>query len=210
MNYNVIEDYFTNTLNAINEMVNAVNKAYISSAKNKTYKSPDSSRKATKLSPPWNTIKSMFTAMFAGDDEIIVKDMIKKDDTYLLIIETPSATKADALVKVLKNKYDFGNVTLKIEYDVTNKGGKVESYNQNDTYDVYLEALASTPAVVDIKRVENFVGDEFVVVEFAKEVVQFYNDDLTDFYGNWNGTYVDVAKEIFKTKSNVLFTVAEK
>lgn len=199
-------------MSMLDEMNDRLRVTDVSKDKQKTtLKSAKNIHKRAKLSPPWNTIRNMLVALFIDDDEITVKPIHDNGDgTYSITLESPNATKVCALSRILRGEFIFGNVTLKIKYAVTNGSKVAEDYNKNDLYDIVLEALASTPAVVDIKRVENFVGDEFIVVEFAKEVVQFYNDDLKDFYGNWNGTFVDVAKEIFKTRSNVMFTVAEK
>ena len=194
-------------LDEINDRSRVVN---TSSKKPKTTAKPKSIRKSMKLSPPWNTVWSMLVALFKGDDEITVKP-IQHDDSgvYTITLESSNATKICALSRLLKNEYSFGNVTLKIKYAVTNNSKVAEDYDKNDLYDVAIEAFASTPAVVDIKHCQDLVSNKFIVIEFAKQVVQFYNDDLFDFYGNWNGTYIDVAKKLCTDIDGLMFTIAE-
>lgn len=170
-------------------------------------KATNTSKKNVKLSPPWTTIEKFLAQMFEGDDDITIYPMIRKEDgSREIVIESNYADKICALSELLNNEYDFGNVKLKITYRVTNK----YCFTKNtDLYGTVIDALASTPRVEDIKKIRNFVEDEFIVIEFAKEVIQFFNDDLQDYYGNWNGTLVDVAKKIFKSNDKILFTIAE-
>lgn len=162
-----------------------------------------------RLSPPWNTIYRKITAFFKGDDEITVKPLETTGRNWIITIETPNSDKAFALENIMRTEYSFGNVSVKVKFAVTNETAKKATILSDDLYETYLTALSSTPAVTDIKKVKNFVQDEFVIVELKKEVVQFYNDDISDYYGNWNGLYTDIAKEIFKDeRGKVIFTIA--
>ena len=159
-----------------------------------------------KLSPPWTTLENMLHAFFDKDPEITVGPVkIQKDGIRYIIIESTSCEKIDALSALMKSKYQFGNITLEIRFCVAN--GVLQLSETNDLYGQAIDALVTNAAVVDIKKVKNFVQDEFVVIEFAKEIVQFFNDDLSDFYGNWNGTYIDVAKELFNENKQIMFTI---
>lgn len=161
-----------------------------------------------KLSPPWTTIYNKLRAFFAKDPDIKVHSvkLTKTGDRYI-VVESPFCEKIDALVRLMKDEYKFGNVTLKIYFSVSNGFKATET---DGLYGQAIDGLASNAAIVDIKKVENFVHDEFVVIEFAKEIVQFYNDDLGDYYGNWNGTYVDIAKELFKENPRLMFTITKE
>lgn len=43
---------------------------------------------------------------------------------------------------------------------------------------------------------------------FSSEIVQFWNDDLSDYYGNFNGLAEDIAREVLKETS--VFFCTEK
>ena len=169
-------------------------------------KNPVPKSKKTKLSPPWYTVYNKIKAMFEADPDITVQPMSGGDTEYTIYLDTPDSVKAVALEKILKTEYNFGNITVKVVIRVTN--GPCKQVPNGTVYDNYLDALATTPAVVDIRHVVDMFGTKWVVIDFKKEVVQFYNDDLTDFYGNWNGLYTDIATDIFKYNPSVKFTIA--
>lgn len=160
-----------------------------------------------KLSPPWWTVYNKIKAMFGADPDLTVQPMSGGDTSYTIYLDTPDATKAIALEKILKTEYNFGNIRLKVIVRVTNTNSKTVTPAES-VYDNYLDALATTPAVVDIRHVVDMLGTKWVVIDFKKEVVQFWNDDLTDYYGNWNGLYTDIATDIFKYEPSVKYTIA--
>ena len=43
----------------------------------------------------------------------------------------------------------------------------------------------------------DFAGTHLGFVLFKPEVIQFLDDDTSDYYGNWNGLAEDIAREIF-------------
>jgi hypothetical protein len=175
-------------------------------------KNPSPKKEDKKLSPPWWTVQKKIKAMFKDDPDIEIKSVSKGGDasgvTYTIYLDTPDAAKAIALEKILKTEYNFGNIKLKVIVRVTNANNKTVLPAES-IYDNYLDALATTPAVVDIRHVADMFGTKWIVIDFKKEVVQFWNDDLTDYYGNWNGLYTDIATDIFKYNPAVKYTIAE-
>jgi hypothetical protein len=186
----------------------STNTKTVNSMKNPKAKDDDD----RKLSPPWWTVQKKIKAMFKDDPDIEIKSVSKGGDasgvTYVFYLDTPDAAKAIALEKILKTEYNFGNIKLKVTVRVTNANNKTVLPAES-IYDNYLDALATTPAVVDIRHVVDMFGTKWIVIDFKKEVVQFWNDDLTDYYGNWNGLYTDIATDIFKYNPAVKYTIAE-
>ena len=178
--------------------------------------------KKTKLSPPWYTLANKINAFFKGDEDVTVFPLAKIEKTdsetkeeYVIYIDTPDADKAIALQKVLKTEYPFGNINVKVVIRVTNSTDKKAKVNtkvstEPATYNDYCDAFISTPNVEDIQLVRDVFGTQWTVVIFKKEVVQFYNDDLTDAFGNWNGLYTDIANDIFKYNDHIKYGIAEK
>lgn len=181
----------------------STNTKIVKSMKNPKAKGDDD----RKLSPPWWTVYNKIKAMFEADSDITIQPMSGGDTSYTIYLDTPDATKAIALEKILKTEYNFGNIRLKVIVRVTNANSKTVIPAES-VYDNYLDALATTPAVVDIRHVVDMLGTKWVVIDFKKEVVQFWNDDLTDYYGNWNGLYTDIATDIFKYEPSVKYTIA--
>ena len=207
--FDLIEEAINETLD---EMTKSV-RAYTPRANNtKTVgsKKQSTAKKKTKLSPPWWTVYNKIKAMFEADPDVTIQPMKETEDKtgFIIYLDTPDALKAVALNKILKLKYNFGNITLTVKVRVVDNQSKQFNPRTDTDYDSYLDALATTPAVIDIREVEDMCGNKWIVIDFKKEVVQFYNDDLTDFYGNWNGLYTDIATDIFKYNPSVKYTIA--
>ena len=181
----------------------STNTKTVNSMKNPKAKDDDD----RKLSPPWWTVYNKIKAMFEADPDITVQPMFGGNTSCTIYLDTPDAAKAIALEKILKTEYNFGNIKLKVIVRVTNANSKTVTPAES-IYDNYLDALATTPAVVDIRHVVDMFGTKWIVIDFKKEVVQFWNDDLTDYYGNWNGLYTDIATDIFKYNPAVKYTIA--
>ena len=49
----------------------------------------------------------------------------------------------------------------------------------------------------DIKDVVDLTGTRHGFVCFKPQVVQFFDDDISDFNGNWSGLAQDIAREVF-------------
>ena len=80
----------------------------------------------------------------------------------------------------------FGNVTLTIQVVPAD-----EDKAQKDILDVFKKAFKRNSNVKDIVSIEMF-GATMNYIVFKKEVVQFFNDDLTDLHGaesTLNGDY---------------------
>lgn len=52
---------------------------------------------------------------------------------------------------------------------------------------------------------EGIFSNPITYIVFKNKVVQFWNDDLSDIYGNRSTLYQDIAKEIFGESSGIFF-----
>lgn len=53
------------------------------------------------------------------------------------------------------------------------------------------------PIVDNIETRTDQTGTDWNYVMFKPEVVQFFDDDLTDFNGLWSGLAEDIARDVF-------------
>jgi hypothetical protein len=143
------------------------------------------------LQAPWITILGKLQAMFAEDGEVEVKCPDMEANPFVINIDTINATKCEALKRVLKTHYELGNVTVDIVVRVIDDG-----VQEDPTIEDFIEAFSGNPVFVTTASVTNPMGQTFDHVIFAKEVIQFYNDDISDIYGNFNGTVEQVACDI--------------
>ena len=152
----------------------------------------------TKISPPWNTLYKKFEEMFDGDPELTL-NFIPKDDGYHIIFESRNAIKLDALEKLLKPSFNFGNVNVILDFKVANDGA-------NDLYDVAIDAFNGNPMFEDVIPRSFMPGlpvDQVCVI-LRKKIIQFFNDNLNDIYGNLNCLPTDITDEIFVNEDGAL------
>ena len=150
-----------------------------------------------KMAPPWVTYANALMAMFEKDPDI----KVTYDNENLGVkLYVNGSAKADALTKLLPAEKSFGNVTLKISVVPAND-------NPEDMVKLFRDAFFGNEAVADIwtAPMEVTQSNPLTYVIFRKEVVQYYNDDLSDAHGNRNTLYQEIAKEIFEDHRGIFF-----
>lgn len=150
--------------------------------------------KDVKLSPPWITYCHKIEALFKGDEDIEIK-YDDEDMTLKLFVE--DSAKADALMKLLPMSKSFGNVTLYINI--------IPADGENNKVELFREAFKGNPNVVDIATIEDVFSNPISYVIFKKEVIQFFNDDTSDYYGLESTLNENIAREVFGDQDGVYF-----
>ena len=62
----------------------------------------------------------------------------------------------------------------------------------------YETIFRGNPIVKDIRLGTDHTGTAHGFIRFQPEVIQFFDDDLYDYNGNWSGLAQDIAREVFK------------
>ena len=137
------------------------------------------------LASPWENFYHEIDALFKNDPDVKVK-FDEENNVVQLFVDNQE--KADALTQILPTERTFGNVTVYVEVLPADK--------TNNVADLFQAAFKGNPAIAYIKTIEVF-GAPMTYVLFKKEVVQYYNDDLSDIHGNRSTLYQDIAKDIF-------------
>ena len=148
------------------------------------------------MEAPWYTWQKKIKALFERDPDITVGDIYDSESDkldFVFDIEVRSHEKFLALDRVLPKVKTFGNVTLGIcLYDE-------ENANAVDAgIELYQTLFKGNPIVKDIKDVIDQAGVHHGFVRFQPEVIQFFDDDLSDYEGNWSGLAQDIAREVFE------------
>ena len=147
------------------------------------------------IEAPWYTFQKKVNALFERDNDISVGDVVELaggKTSYCMDIEIRNHEKYLALDRLLPKVKTFGNVTLGIFlYDEEN-GSDVETRSE-----LYKKVFDGNPIVRDIKDVVDFTGTPHAFVRFQPEVIQFLDDNLADYNGNWSGLAQDIAAEVF-------------
>lgn len=148
-----------------------------------------------KLSPPWITYLKKIECLFKDDPEISTE---YDEDKYSLKLYVSNEEKAEALSKLLPMTKEFGNVTMTITVVPPNKTGV-------NYLELFRKAFQNNPAVTDITSIEMPFSAPTNFVIFKKEVVQFFNDDISDAHGVCSTLNENIAREVFGTTDNVYF-----
>lgn len=159
------------------------------------------------LEAPWETYYKKIKALFGSDPDIEIGDIYEPDNEnldYAFDMEIKNHEQFVALDRLFPHVKHFGNVAIgAFLFDEENK--------IDDSLDLYKTIFAGNPMVKDIKEIIDPAGVKHGYVRFWPEVVQFYDDDLTDFSGNWNGLAEDIAWEVFEDDTHgINFCTADK
>lgn len=167
-------------------------------------KKTTSSKKALKaltLSSPWVSYHNMVAAFFKGDSEIVVGDVNKaKDGVYKFVIKSDNKDKIAALNKILIKDITMGNVTLQIRPQSRRvSDGKV-------TLKDFEVAFTGNKYYKNIQTIAKGLFPEMSYIMMSAEPVQFYNDQLDDYYGNKTMVVRDIMDIICVKLDNVYFS----
>lgn len=153
------------------------------------------------LEAPWFTYQKKVKALFEQDPEILVGELTEGDGEfdYALNIEVASHEKYEALDRVMPSFKRFGNILVKIIlYDEENAG-------INPGVKLYETIFKDNPILEDVRNMVDKTGTAFGYVRFKPEVIQFFDDNLADYNGNWSGLAEDIAKEVFEKDSSGMY-----
>lgn len=157
------------------------------------------------LEAPWQTFHKEVMALFAGDPDIEVGDIYEDDKTdYAFDITVRKHDKYMAMARLIPGVKTFGNVSLGIVmYDLEN-----EECNGASAFQTLFRGNKCFDSV---QTREDPTGCAWDYVLFAPEVVQFFDDDMTDYNGNWTGLMEDIARDVFEGNDRgVFFCTASK
>lgn len=150
------------------------------------------------ISSPWVVYYRKVEAFFKHDKDVHV---VYDNDTRSLRLYVENAKKAVALSGLLPTKKRFGKIDLKIAVIPSNTE---EFYNEEECDS--LIAFENNEAVSFIRKIAGIFAKDLSYVVFKKEVVQYFTDDLSDYYGIHSTLYEDLARDIFGDIPGVYFS----
>lgn len=153
---------------------------------------------------PWFTLYGKMEAMFANDPEVrVVYEEKEEPHERKINLFVDNEQKCAALDALIEHEHTFGNVTVKVECIPANAHEKLATPLMS-VQELWETALKGNGALSFVQNINCPLGVMNYVV-FRKEVVQFFNDDLGDIYGNCSTLYQDIAKELFSHDCPVYF-----
>ena len=150
---------------------------------------------------PWMDYVKKLEAFFQKDDAVKIEFIDGEAREVKVYVE--GGRKAEALEKLLPKSIDFGNVTVKVTV--------VPANLEESKAALFRAAFEGNDAVNFIETVTPpFSSNSFTYVVFEKDVVQYWNDNLGDFYGLSSTLYQDLAKEIFNGNDDGIYFCTDK
>lgn len=149
----------------------------------------------TRLEAPWYSYQKKVKTLFERDSDIEVGEVYQDEkmaSDYVFAINISNHKKYEAMQRIFPQSAVFGNVTMVIELHET---GVFEDIS--DVAALYETVFSGNPIVKDIREVVDGTGTKHAYVRFQPEVLQFFDDDTSDYNGNWSGLAQDIAREVF-------------
>ena len=147
-----------------------------------------------KLTPLWYTLQSKFNNTFGFDPAVTVHELDTSRNPYTLTLVTDSEKKGTALRAIIPINFRFGKIN--VATTVNDSKGDIWGYifleNKTQVSEVVMAAFAGNPLFEEVKS----TTFPLVGLIMTKSVVQFFNDDLKDFYGNFNGVTSQVVNDL--------------
>ena len=155
------------------------------------------------LSSPWVIYYREVCEMFKDDPEVHV---VYKDDENKICIYVDKTDKAEAIAQLMPEKIEFGKVKTAIEVIPANGELKLLNVGRLNYVNVFETAFKGNIAFSFTKKVQGILSNDITYVVFKNKVVQYFNDDLGDFYGQCSTLYQDIANRIFKNIEGVFYS----
>lgn len=155
------------------------------------------------MSAPWVVFYREVEAMFKYDPEVhVIYD--EADNVIKLFVD--NSDKAEALEMLLPKTKTFGNITLNIQVIPSNGKNDFDfsDISKEELFDIALEdngAFSFTRSVPVM-----LFSNTLTYVVFRKQVVQFYTDDLGDYYGQCSTLYQNIAKDVFGEIDGIFYS----
>jgi hypothetical protein len=155
-----------------------------------------------KLSPPWITFLREVEAIFKKDPEV---NVTYDNETDQIKIFVDDQDKADAISKIILPVKDFGNVKVKISVIPANKPNN-SNIIKNSNVSLFKRAFKNNDILSYTTEDQKGLFTMSYIV-FKPEIVQFFNDDLTDINGLASMLYNQIAYDIFRPELNVSYCI---
>ena len=165
------------------------------------------------LSAPWVQYYRKLDAMFKHDINVTV---VFDGTDIRCDLYVDGDEKAEALAKLLKPTVEFGNVIMPV---IVHPSNEIRAMYENKlvypyapgryartapyAQDMHYIALNTNSAMTSVEYKYGPGGAVFTYVIFRPQVVQYFADNIGDYYGNVSTLYEDIARDIFIEETGV-------
>lgn len=154
--------------------------------------------KELKMVSPWILYCKELEQLFRYDPDISVAYEEGYTNIQIVRLYVESDEKAEALMQLLPDKKEFGNITLLIRI--------VPANQQYDTeLDLFRKIFKGNLSVSRIVENSGKMAYNPSYILFQPKIVQYYSDDLSDANGLRTILYQEIAKDIFEDHDGIFF-----
>ncbi|HDR7161745.1 hypothetical protein OCB13_13425 [Bacillus cereus] len=167
------------------------------------------------LSPPWITYFNELKNSIGADPTVTVGPLIPVGGNYIISVHALSNEKARALATFLKSFVQFGNVSVTVI--VTNNENEIVNpfpcpLDAFEIAHLFQVALENNPYFEQVVVQPQFPGGPNVVFPvFTAEVIQFFNDDISNLCQTFTGVATNVFRDVMNDEvcdSPILFSTS--
>jgi hypothetical protein len=156
----------------------------------------------SQLSPPWYTLWGKINASIGNCSGVTVGELQTSSDPFKVTITVTNYEQAVAMASIINLQYEL---STEIVIEVKDGSGKTVAPFSPTSPDELIEfiktALHGNGWFVDVAQGVLPSGLTIVFPIFSKNVIQFPNDNVADYYGNYNNVVAFVFQDILVSES---------
>ena len=152
-----------------------------------------------RLSPPWYSHQRKVFALFGADPQVKMRDLRQVDGyNYALDMLVCNGLKARAIRALLPRTVEISNVTVTTRVLFPIEQCEAEPSTQVCDAQLLEDAFTGNPIFdrIDVQGMEGWPQIGYCI--FKKQVLQFWDDDLSNFYGMHSTLAETIARDILK------------
>lgn len=150
-----------------------------------------------RLSPPWVTTMNEIKQLFGEDPQIKIE---YDNENRIVSMYVDDGEKAEAIRNILPCW--LGDLAIHV---VPANGDRKSVPLSTPAKTLFDMAFKGNPVYSFSYAVEGVFSNVITYVVFKNKVVQFFNDNLNDIYGNKTTLYQEIAADIFTDQNGVFF-----
>lgn len=150
--------------------------------------------KNERLSPPWYIYHKKLRSLFEEDDQVNIGELEQgPDGQYTAEITVSDKEKQAALQQIILQNVKMGNINITYTFADPQD---IPQADDDVSLETFIVAFKENPILVKTATAQTLSGNLQYYAIFKKEVIQFFADNISDYYGNYNGLAVDIAREV--------------
>lgn len=154
---------------------------------------------APKLTPPWYLLQTELATALSADSCVTVNPLQGEGSNMSIDIAVCDESKAQALAAYLSKRHEF-NSSLTVSVNVLYENTPIQvELPDSLTEQVTLlnQALSGNKYFIKARLAPNPLGQPSAYAEFSPSVIQYFSDDISDWYLNTNIVAAELFSQLF-------------